>query len=84
MSLKNNEAVEASDNRAHNPVTDPLDDKILAKHEEHEEKVKVRGDYSGAVAKTDPMEKKLVKKLDIWIMVSFLDAYKPTFVLSST
>jgi hypothetical protein len=28
------------------------------------------GDYSGAVAKTDPAEVKLVRKLDIWIMVS--------------
>ncbi|KAH7311359.1 major facilitator superfamily domain-containing protein [Stachybotrys elegans] len=36
--------------------------------EEHEEKVQVRGDYSGAVAKTTPEEVKLVRKLDIWIM----------------
>lgn len=27
------------------------------------------GDYSGAHAKTDPAEIKLVKKLDLWIMV---------------
>ena len=31
----------------------------------------VRGDYSGATAKTDPAEKKLVRKLDLWIMVRF-------------
>jgi hypothetical protein len=37
--------------------------------EEHEEKVQVRGDYSGAVSKTTPEEVKLVRKLDIWIMV---------------
>lgn len=56
--------------RGPDPVMDVLDDKVMAKHDEHEEQVKVKGDYSGAVGKTDPMEKKLVKKLDIWIMVS--------------
>lgn len=30
---------------------------------------KENGDYSGAVAKKDPAEVKLVRKLDIWIMV---------------
>ena len=47
----------------------PLD-KCLDKHKEFEEKIRDRGDYSGAVAKTDPAEKRLVRKLDIWIMVS--------------
>ena len=51
-------------------VANPLDEKFQAQHEEYEEKVQVKGDYSGAVAKTSPEEKKLVKKLDIWIMVS--------------
>lgn len=30
---------------------------------------KPEGDYSGAIAKSDPAELKLVRKLDIWIMV---------------
>ena len=45
-------------------------------HEEHREKVvvdesgkKIIVDYSGAHAKTDPEEIKLVRKLDMWIMV---------------
>jgi hypothetical protein len=49
--------------------TDIHEDKSLAKHETHEEEIKPKGDYSGAIAKTDPAEKKLVRKLDIWIMV---------------
>ena len=31
------------------------------------------GDYSGAQGKTDPAEIKLVKKLDLWIMVSIYE-----------
>ncbi|KAI4946759.1 hypothetical protein J4E91_006931 [Alternaria rosae] len=50
---------------AHN--TDPIDEKFQSQHMEYE-KVEVKGDYSGAVAKTSPEEKKLVRKLDIWIM----------------
>lgn len=59
---------------AHN--TDPIDEKFQSHHMEYE-KVEVKGDYSGAVAKTSPEEKKLVRKLDIWIMVSQLSAYLP-------
>lgn len=50
-------------------IANPIDEKFQAQHDEYEEKVQVRGDYSGAVAKTSPEEKKLVQKLDIWIMV---------------
>lgn len=42
-------------------------------HQEYSSEVldkKTNGDYSGATAKTDPEEIKLVKKLDLWIMVS--------------
>ncbi|RSL93965.1 hypothetical protein CEP52_012927 [Fusarium oligoseptatum] len=40
-------------------------------HQEYSSEVldkKTNGDYSGAAAKTDPEEIKLVKKLDLWIM----------------
>jgi hypothetical protein len=80
MSTKQQEVGQSAGDRVADPVTEPLDEKILAKHEEHEEKVKVRGDYSGAVAKTDPMEKKLVKKLDIWIMVSLCLSHRSTIL----
>jgi hypothetical protein len=53
----------------------PMDEKLQAQHVEYEEKVQVKGDYSGAVAKTSPEEKKLVKKLDIWIMVNHFHEY---------
>lgn len=49
-------------------------EKQAAIHEEnlptHDEKVvqATLGDYAGAVAKTDPAEIKLVRKLDLWIM----------------
>jgi hypothetical protein len=56
-------------------TANPIDEKFQAQHEEYEEKVQVRGDYSGAVAKTSPEEKKLVKKLDIWIMVGLTQGY---------
>lgn len=46
-------------------------EKHSSKHEEHEDKVRREvGDYSGAVGKTSPEEVKLVRKLDLWIMVS--------------
>ena len=41
--------------------------------DEHEEKQQTRGDYSGAVAKSTPEEVKLVRKLDLWIMVRHFD-----------
>lgn len=50
-------------------------EKQNAAHEEYSAEVldkKGNGDYSGAVAKSDPEEIKLVKKLDKWIMVSVL------------
>lgn len=76
---KQHDTVEAAEHRTGDPVTDVLDEKILAKHDEYEEKVKVKSDYAGAVGKTDPMEKKLVRKLDLWIMVRS----KPICLLSS-
>lgn len=48
-------------------------EKQNAAHEEYSAEVldkRGNGDYSGAVAKSDPEEIKLVKKLDKWIMVS--------------
>ncbi|GKT42951.1 putative transporter [Colletotrichum spaethianum] len=51
-------------------------------HQEHshvlddEKRPAVTADYSGAVAKTDPAEIKLVRKLDLWVMLtaySYLD-----------
>jgi hypothetical protein len=48
-------------------------EKQTAAHQEFSAEVldkKGNGDYSGATAKTDPEEIKLVKKLDRWIMVS--------------
>lgn len=53
--------------QAKNPEV--YEDKTLSKQDTHDEDIKPRRDYSGAVAKTDPREKKLVRKLDIWIMV---------------
>jgi hypothetical protein len=50
-------------------TADPTDEKFQSQHAEYE-KVEVKVDYSGAAAKTSPEEKKLVRKLDIWIMVS--------------
>lgn len=53
-------------------------EKHEALHREHEDVLadekasRHMGDYSGAVAKTDPAEIKLVRKLDLWIMVSAL------------
>lgn len=47
-------------------------EKHAATHDERmsvDDKRAVLGDYSGAVAKTDPAEIKLVRKLDWWIMV---------------
>lgn len=55
---------------------DTLDnEKQNAAHEEFSAEIldkKGNGDYSGATAKSDPEEIKLVKKLDRWIMVSYL------------
>ncbi|KAG9189740.1 hypothetical protein G6011_06608 [Alternaria panax] len=47
---------------------DPIDEKFQSQHTEYEEKIQSKVDNSGAVAKTSPEEKKLVRKLDIWIM----------------
>ena len=64
-------------------------EKDEALHREHEdviadEKASRRmGDYSGAVAKTDPAEIKLVRKLDLWIMVSTLFRLPPGLVAIS-
>jgi hypothetical protein len=58
-------------------------EKHSSKHHETAEDDEVRktkGDYSGAVGKTDPAEVKLVRKLDLWIMVSLL--LLPFFTLS--
>jgi hypothetical protein len=72
-------------------TANPIDEKFQGQHEEYEEKVQVRGDYSGAVAKTSPEEKKLVRKLDIWIMVGLnpidivemsTDLYTPAHALA--
>ncbi|CAN9473030.1 unnamed protein product [Alternaria alternata] len=49
-------------------TVDPIDEKYQSQHTEYEEKVQPKVDYSGATAKTSPEEKKLVRKLDIWIM----------------
>ncbi|KAI4617923.1 hypothetical protein J4E83_006256 [Alternaria metachromatica] len=59
-------------------TVDPIDEKFQSQHMEYE-KVEVKGDYSGAVAKTSREEKKLVRKLDIWIMVSQLLPSLPNF-----
>lgn len=51
-------------------------EKLESTHQEFSSKILEKnpnGDYSGAVAKTDPEEIKLVRKLDLWIMVS--DSY---------
>lgn len=45
---------------------------VMKTETHHDEDVKPKGDYSGAVAKTDPEELKLVRKLDRWIMVCLL------------
>ena len=71
------------DTMASAPVNSPAEaqptiandiEKHAAVHDERlsaDDKRAVLGDYSGAVAKTDPAEIKLVRKLDWWIMVSF-------------
>lgn len=48
-----------------------------SKHQEdvNIESVEARGDYSGAAAKTDPVEIKLVRKLDRRILVSCVPSY---------
>lgn len=57
-------------------MSDPIMEKKQPPQAEHieefdEEKLKhaAMHDYSGAAAKTDPVEIALVKKLDRWIMV---------------
>jgi hypothetical protein len=70
MASQQPQTMEGTGTSAPAHTTHPLDEKFQAQHEEYEEKVQVKGDYSGAVAKTSPEEKKLVRKLDIWIMVS--------------
>lgn len=58
------------------PVQSPTDvEKQQVLHREHsrvlddEKRPTVAVDYSGAAAKTDPTEIKLVRKLDLWVMV---------------
>lgn len=66
--------------KPHRPISQPVDastdvEKQESAHQEFSSEIlekKLNGDYSGAVAKTDPEEIKLVKKLDLWIMVSIL------------
>lgn len=41
------------------------------------DKKRQTADYSGATKKTDPAEIKLVRKLDLWIMVSYSDTTDP-------
>lgn len=64
-------------------------EKQNAAHEEYSAEVldkKGNGDYSGAVAKSDPEEIKLVKKLDKWIMVrlpiSIENIFQPTHIIA--
>jgi hypothetical protein len=55
------------------PVPPALDvEKHTSTHQEYSEKefTNTAVDYSGAAAKTDPAEIKLVRKLDLWVMVS--------------
>lgn len=55
-------------------------EKQISAHQKYSSDIldkKTNGDYSGATAKTDPEEIKLVKKLDLWIMVRGTP-YQPT------
>jgi hypothetical protein len=59
-------------------VTEKSDESPVALHREDtkndvEKPGAVKRDYSGAVVEIDPVERKLVRKLDIRIMVCFLD-----------
>ena len=70
MAVQQSEPVEGLGSSVPVHTADPIDEKFQDQHTEYEEKVQVKADYSGAVAKTSPEEKKLVRKLDIWIMAS--------------
>jgi hypothetical protein len=70
MAVQQSEPVQGIGSPVPAYTVDPIDAKFQSQHTEYEEKVQVKADYSGAVAKTSPEEKKLVRKLDIWIMVS--------------
>lgn len=78
MAVPQSEPVQGVGSPTPGHTADPIDEKFQSQHMEYE-KVEVKGDYSGAVAKTSPEEKKLVRKLDIWIMVSQLLAHLPKF-----
>jgi len=78
MAVPQSEPVQGVGSPMPGDTVDPIDEKFQSQHMEYE-KVEVKGDYSGAVAKTSPAEKKLVRKLDIWIMVSQLLLYLPNF-----
>lgn len=61
-------------------------EKQISSHHECVEKGSVKeaaaADYSGAVAKTDPAEIKLVRKLDLFIMVRAHHLSQPFFIRS--
>jgi len=75
MAVEPSEPVKGAGSPAPIHIADPIDEKFQAQHTEYEEKVKAKVDYSGAVVKTSPEENKLVRKLDIWIMVSCCPAH---------
>lgn len=68
----------STDSRPESHVEQPAADieKQQVLHKEHshvvddDKTIAPAVDYSGATAKTDPEEIKLVKKLDLWVMVS--------------
>jgi hypothetical protein len=57
-------------NRSDRPTVD-IEKTISAQHDDglKPDLAQAGGDYSGAVAKSDPAEIRLVRKLDFWIMV---------------
>lgn len=67
------------------PTSPPCDHKEATESTIHDEKqtndgaVVTGGDYSGAVAKTDPAEIALVRKLDRMIMVSCSDLFEALY-----
>lgn len=61
MSAQEKNNIESLDAEKQNSAHQEFSAEVLDK--------KGNGDYSGAAAKTDPEEIKLVKKLDRWIMV---------------
>ena len=64
MSAQEKNNIESLDAEKQNSAHQEFSAEVLDK--------KGNGDYSGAAAKTDPEEIKLVKKLDRWIMVNSL------------